>query len=125
MSSVQRESKVSVTELPPSHSISLQNTLKRILLTPLATHTFAQIIDDLPTRDDELYFPIYSMEIRNNSQPTLEAMAAAATFLKDSIESDIRIDPAVCSFSLSPSYFPQTNSWASYFSTTNVLLSPQ
>ena len=68
---------VSVNDLKADHLLVMNRTLSSILSTKLAERTFTQIIDGLPTRDDVGYFPTYSMEIRDNTESSPEAMEAA------------------------------------------------
>jgi hypothetical protein len=77
MSSDDQTLKVSVDNLKADYLIAFNITLRSILSTSLAERTFAQIIDGLPTRDDVGFFPTYSIEIRDNTVSSLEAMEAA------------------------------------------------
>jgi len=77
MSATEQTAKVSVNDLEGGHLLVFKRTLCSILSTKLAERTFAQIIDGLPTRDDVGYFPTYSMEIRNDTESSPEAMEAA------------------------------------------------
>jgi hypothetical protein len=77
MSATEQTVKVSVNDLQPDHLVTFNRTLRSILSTTLAERTFAQIIDGLPTRDDVGYFPTYSMDIRDNTASSPEAMEAA------------------------------------------------
>lgn len=77
MSVNKQTEKVSVNDLKADHLFACNRTLSSILSTTLAEHTFAQIIDGLPTRDNVGYFPTYSKEIGNNTASSPAAMEAA------------------------------------------------
>jgi len=77
MSTTEQAAMVSVNDLKADYLLVMNRTLSSILSTKLAERTFAQIIDGLPTRDDVGYFPTYSMEIRDNTESSPEAMEAA------------------------------------------------
>lgn len=72
--------KVYANDLGPEHLDKFTWALYNILSTDLAEHTFAQIIDGLPTRDDIGSFPVYSRKISNNARPSQEAIEAAKAF---------------------------------------------
>ena len=77
MSIREQTARISVNDLQDDHVFAFNRTLGSILTSALAQRTFTQIIDGLPTRDDIGYFPTYSMEIRNYSESSPEAMEAA------------------------------------------------
>ena len=77
MSATEQTAKVSANDLKEYHLLVLNRTLSSILSTKLAERIFAQIIDGIPTRDDVGCFPTYSMEIRDNTASSPEAMEAA------------------------------------------------
>ncbi|TVY25111.1 hypothetical protein LHYA1_G005966 [Lachnellula hyalina] len=85
MSTTKQTAKTSVENLPTAHLSAFKRTLSGILSTTLAERTFAQIIDGLPTRDDNGYFPTYSTEIRDNTASSAEAMEGARELLRGHI----------------------------------------
>ena len=97
MSTTEQAAMVSVNDLKADHLLVMNRTLSSILSTKLAERIFAQIIDGLPTRDDVGYFPTYSMEIRDNTESSPEAMKAARGLRENFITYTTLVDAKVSS----------------------------
>lgn len=67
-------SQVAINDLDLDHLDAFQISLWRILSTPLAEYTFAQIIDGLPTKhDDSEYLFGYDPNVSDRDAPTAYA----------------------------------------------------
>lgn len=73
--------KIALINLPPSHFSALNQAICSILSSTLASETYAQIVDGLPTCDVyKDYYGWYRVDYETNLAPSKEAAEIVATY---------------------------------------------
>jgi hypothetical protein len=93
--------RIALSNLTPQHYSALERAMSNILSTDLASETFAQIVDGLPTRDVyQDYYGSYRDDYHSNLEPSQLAMGVVEAYREDFSIGILQIDVKV------PIYLP-------------------
>lgn len=91
-----RSTRVALENLAAEHYAALQLAMSKMLSTSLASETFAQIIDGLPTRDVYLdYYNSHRPDFEENLVSSQPAMDAVESYQKKFDISCLQVDANV------------------------------